>query len=200
VVEDCLDEEGRLIGLTSYSFNIKGQKLYFALPVEWIIELPERHKKMSKVTQTYLTEWLKKSIILEEKKDWAGLLTHSLRWTEAQPQEDAAWFSLGIAYGESEQFIEAIKSFKQALNINRNSADTWFNQGLIYSKVGEYVEAIESFKQAVNINREFTSAWVNLGIAYYQIGQTSQVKEVYQILKKLDPVAAEEFNKLFVDH
>jgi tetratricopeptide (TPR) repeat protein len=145
------------------------------------------------------SDWFKKAGGLEDKKDWAGLLTHSLHWTEAQPQEDAAWFSLGIAYGESEQFIEAIESFKHALNINRNNPDTWFNQGLIYSKIGQYVEAIDSFKQAVNIDREFTSAWVNLGITYYQVGRTSQVKEVYEILKKLDPSTAEEFNKLFIE-
>jgi tetratricopeptide (TPR) repeat protein len=177
---------------------------YFLFIIVLFIGTSGYSKIASEVSNTVASrpysDWLKKAGALEEKKDWAGLLTHSLRWTEAQPQEDAAWFSLGVAYGESEQFIEAIKSFKQALSIHRNYADAWFNLGLIYSKVGQYVEAIDSFKQAVNINHELISAWVNLGITYYQVGQTSQVKEVYEILKKLDPSISDEFYVLFVKH
>jgi hypothetical protein len=42
------DEKGRLVGITS--FNIaKGQNLNFALPVEWIAELPQRHALFGKV-------------------------------------------------------------------------------------------------------------------------------------------------------
>jgi tetratricopeptide (TPR) repeat protein len=145
-------------------------------------------------------EWLIKSIKFEDKRDWNGMLTHSLTWTEVQPQEEAAWFSLGNAYAECERYTEAIESYKHALNINNNYADIWFNLGLMYSKVGQYNEAIGSFKQSVNIDKEFLAAWVNLGITCYQVGQTNQVKEVYEVLKKLDQSTAEEFNNLFILH
>jgi len=36
------DTEGRLVGVTTFQF--KGQQLNFALPADWIRELPERHK------------------------------------------------------------------------------------------------------------------------------------------------------------
>lgn len=37
------DEKGRLVGITSF-YIAKGQNLNFALPVEWIAELPQRHE------------------------------------------------------------------------------------------------------------------------------------------------------------
>ena len=119
------DEEGRLIGLPTFSL-VEGQQLNFAVPVEWITELPERHKKISEAAQTTYTDWLNKSMALAEKEDWAGLLTHSLRWTEAQPQESFAWFSLGFAYLDSGQYAEAIKAFNQGLRINPKKAEPWY--------------------------------------------------------------------------
>jgi S1-C subfamily serine protease len=41
------DEEGRLIGLTTF-YLTEGQQLNFAVPVEWIDELPDRSKEIAK--------------------------------------------------------------------------------------------------------------------------------------------------------
>jgi Trypsin-like peptidase domain len=48
------DEEGRLIGLPAFNLA-EGQQLNFAVPVEWITELPKRHKKEVEAAQT--TTW-----------------------------------------------------------------------------------------------------------------------------------------------
>jgi S1-C subfamily serine protease len=75
------NEEGQLIGITSHRLAIKGLQLYFALPVEWITELPGRQQKYSEITQ--ISQWISESIAFEEKEDWDGFFKHSLRWTEA---------------------------------------------------------------------------------------------------------------------
>jgi tetratricopeptide (TPR) repeat protein len=152
------------------------------------------------IPQKYQNEWSRKSVELEEKEDWKGLLKHSLLWTEAQPKDDVAWFSLGNAFAECEKYDEAIKSYKHALDINSSYADTWYNLGLMYYEIEKYEEAIDSLRQAVNINEGFLAAWANLGIIYYQLGHTNQVKEVYEVLKNLDSSIAEEFYNLFMLH
>ena len=191
------DEEGQLIGLPTF-YVAEGQQLNFAVPVEWITELPERHKKMSDVAQTPYIEWINKSLALIEKKDLMGLITHSLRWTEAQPQKPIAWFILGSAYGESGQFTEAIKAIEQGLSINAKEANAWFILGNAYSESGQYTEAINSYKQALSINPEYVEAWHNLGVVYNISGQTSQVIEVYKVLKTLDSTMADNFFNKYV--
>jgi len=48
------DEGGRLIGLPTFYLS-EGQQLNFAVPVEWISELPKRHKEAAKAPRT--TTW-----------------------------------------------------------------------------------------------------------------------------------------------
>jgi tetratricopeptide (TPR) repeat protein len=192
------DQKGRLIGLMSYYLDMGDRKLYYALPVEWINELPWRQHKISKASEIKLRDLLKKSVELEEKEDWDGLLKHSLLWTELQPQAYAAWFNLGNAYAKSGQYDKAIESFKQALSINSDYPEAWFNLGITYNTVGQYTESIDALKKTVDMDSENISAWVNLGINYYQVGQRSHVKKVYKVLKKLDPSTAKEFQKLFI--
>jgi len=153
------DEEGQLIGLPTF-YVAEGQQLNFAVPVEWITELPERHKKISEVAQTTYIEWFNKSLALIEKKDLMGLITHSLRWTEAQPEQSAAWFSLGFAYYIADQFTEAIEAFKQALSINPEDASTWYILGKVYSKTDQFTEAIKALEQALSINPEDADFWL----------------------------------------
>jgi len=173
--------------------------MYYALPVEWVYELPGRQHKISKASEIKLHDLLKKSVELEEKEDWNGLLRHSLRWTELRPHEYAAWFNLGNAYVKSGQYNKAIESFKRALDINSNYSETWFKLGITYNTAGQYVESIDAFKKAVDIDSENISAWVNLGMNYYQVGKRSKAKKVYKVLKKLDPSTAKDFKKLFIN-
>ncbi|MBN1625014.1 MAG: trypsin-like peptidase domain-containing protein, partial [Deltaproteobacteria bacterium] len=130
------DEEGRLIGIMSYYSDIEGRKSYYALPVEWIYELPGRRQGMPDTSEIRSNVFLKKSVELEEKKDWAELSENALCWTKAYPREYAAWFSLGNAYAKSEQYDKAIESLKQALKINCNYSETWFILGIMYKKAG----------------------------------------------------------------
>jgi len=193
------DEEGMLIGLTSYYLDIGDRKLYYALPVEWVNECPGRQQRKSKTNEIKFHDLFKKSLELEEKEDWNGLLKHSLHWTEAHPREYAAWFNLANAYAKCGRHKEAIESFKRALNINSSYSETWFNLGITYNSVGQYAESIDAFRKTVNIDREHIDAWVNLGINYHQTGQRSKVKKVYKALKKLDPITAKEFKKSFIN-
>ena len=159
------DEEGRLIGLMSYYLDIGDRQLYYALPVEWINELPGRLQKISKASEINLHDLLKKSVELEEREDWNGLLKHSLSWTELQPREYAAWFNLGNAYAKSGQYGKAIESFKQALNINSNYSETWFNLGIAYNSLGQRNQVKKVYKVLKKLDpstaKEFKKLFIN---------------------------------------
>ena len=179
------DEEGRLIGLPTF-YLTEGQQLNFAVPVEWISELPKRHTEATKASTTF-TDWLNQAIAFGQKKDWDGLLSHALRWTKLQPQEAAAWFSLGNAYGKTGQPTKEIKAYHQTLRFNPKYVVAWNNLGAAYRQVGKTEEAIEAFQQALRLDPEFSDAWFNLGNAYGKSGQIDKAIEPYQNALRYNP-------------
>lgn len=191
------DEEGRLIGLTTF-YLADGQQLNFAVPIEWIGELSKRHNKESKTAETSI-DWLNKTMALQEKKDWRGLINHALRRIKALPRSAAAWYALGYAYGKSGQVAKAIEADQQGLRIDPEYARGWYNLGIDYYESGQTTKAIEAFQQALRINSDDAASWYNLGIAYHVLGQTEQVNEVYKRLKAIDPTKADNFfNKVLL--
>jgi S1-C subfamily serine protease len=78
------DDNGALVGLTTFYFT-EGQSLNFAVPIDWVKDLPKRTIKTPQATQAS-TAWLSKSIELETRKDWPAMLAHTLRWTKIATQ------------------------------------------------------------------------------------------------------------------
>ena len=107
-----------------------------------------------------------------------------------------AWFNLGVCYVESNQYKEAVNSYKIAARIDPECIEAWNNLGTIYNKASQFTNAIDALKQAIRINPEDADAWFNIGISYKYSGQTNLSMKVYKRLKVLDPVMADNFNKV----
>ena len=118
------DREGRLVGITTFGLR-GGQSLNFELPVEWIGEVkPGRELAAEGGSQS---EWLKRSIALEKRKDWQGLLDWSLKWTKSEPNNALAWYNRGYAYDELKRYNDAIEALRQAVRIDPEYANAWYN-------------------------------------------------------------------------
>ncbi len=188
------DEEGRLIGLTTF-YLTEGQQLNFAVPVEWIGELPTRHKTDVKTAETSV-DWLNKARALEEKRDWAGLINHAIERTKVFPRDAVAWYVLGYAYVKSGQFAKGAEAYQQALRMNPEFAEAWNNLGYAYHESGQFGKAIEACQQALGIKPEFAEAWNNLGRAYGASGQLAKAIEAYQQALGIKPEDAETWYNL----
>jgi tetratricopeptide (TPR) repeat protein len=192
------DEEGRLVGLTTF-YLAEGQQLNFAVPVEWIDELPRRHKKDVETAETYV-EWLDKWRALETKKDFAGLINHAMKRTKAFPGDANAWDALGLAYEKSGEFEKAIETYEHALRIDPEFVEAWTNIGNAYDKSGQPAKAIEAYQHALRIDPEHASAWYNLGSVYSEAGDFAKEIEADRQALRIDPEFAEAWNNLGVDY
>jgi len=181
-----VDDEGRLIGLPTF-YLTEGQQLNFAVPVEWVLELPKRNVAAPKIGQTTSIEWVNKVDEFQEKKDWPGMINHALRWTKAHQEDAMAWYSLGVAYGESNQPAKAIEAFQQALRINPEDADAWNNLGVAYGESNQIANAIEAFQQTLRINPEVADAWNNLGNAHRKSNQHAKAIEACRQAIRINP-------------
>lgn len=173
------DIEGRLIGLPTFYLS-EGQQLNFAVPVEWVNELPKRSTSAHMTGKTTTIEWFNKAIEFDKKKDWPGLLKYALSWTKKHPENVYAWTFLCIAYGESNQLTKAIKACRQAISIKPDHADAWYNLGSAYRESDQLAKAIEAYQQAIRIKPDHADAWGNLGIAYNRNNQLDKTIEAYR--------------------
>jgi len=188
------DENGALIGLTTF-YLAEGQNLNFAVPVEWITELPKRHNN-NHVKSQLETNWQNKAIELDYRKDWAALIDHCLRWTRSQPHLAVAWYALGIAYEKSGETEKTIESYQQAIRINPEYASAWYNLGNDYARSGQAAKAMDAYQQAIRINPEDADFWYNLGIIYTGSGQTAKAIEAYQQAIRINPEHANAWSNL----
>ncbi len=193
------DDQGRLIGITTF-YLAEGQGLNFALPVDWISELPKRAQTAPPVAKKGELDWFNRTAgALAEKEDWRGLQKLSQQWVKSEHENAMAWYSLGIAYNQLKQYDQAIQAYRELLRIRPEDADTWHILGTIYNVLKQYNQAIQAYREALRIQPEDADAWFNLGVAYYFLGQRDKVREIYQTLRKLDPALAERyFNNLIL--
>jgi tetratricopeptide (TPR) repeat protein len=179
------NEEGRLIGLTTF-YIAEGQQLNFAVPVEWISELPKRHNNNLKTADT-LVNWENQAVAFEEKKNWKGLLNHALKRTRVLPQDVNAWVFLGVAYSYLGQTADAIEVLHQALRINPKLSSAWAFLGEAYDALGQTPKAIEAYQQAIRIAPENEMGWANLGVIYGKSGQTAKSIEALHQALRINP-------------
>lgn len=179
------DDNGNLIGLTTFGAR-EGQQLNFAIPVEWINELPARDKKSKNKIESYVS-WLNKAVELENKKDWQGLINHSLKRVKSSPDEALSWYDLGIAYDHVEQYLDAIEAYRHALQIDTKNADAWHKMGMDYYDTNQKAKAIEAYRQGISITPKHEGCWLNMGTIYDQMGEKDKAIDAYNHALKINP-------------
>tara|TARA_Y100000031_G_scaffold80673_1_gene89018 strand:- start:625 stop:876 length:252 start_codon:yes stop_codon:yes gene_type:complete len=70
--------------------------------------------------------------------------------------EAKKYLDLGLAYGKSGKYEEAIESYTQAIEIDPDNAEAHWGLGAAYGKTGMTEKAIKSYKQALRIDPDAT--------------------------------------------
>ena len=156
------DDQGRLIGITTFYLE-EGQILNFALPVDWISELPERTQAGPVVAKKIWLDWFFRAIALQEEKDWRGLLKLSQQWVKREPEKAIAWQTLGFAYSKLKQYDQAIQAYREALRIQPDDAAAWYNLGNAYNNLKQYDQTIQAYRDALRMKPDDADVWYDLG-------------------------------------
>jgi tetratricopeptide (TPR) repeat protein len=81
----------------------------------------------------------------------------------------------------------AAERFRQAIEIDPQSAGAWNNLGVVLSEIGQVDEAIRSFRQTLELDPEFIDAHYNLADALEQQGQAQAAVPHWKLYLKYDP-------------
>lgn len=180
---------GELVGITQ--FYLSDADLNFALPVEWLAEIPKwatgyRKHVFTDGPRSRLT-WMNRAILLEKKSDWRGLEKHAKRWTKQYAKDRWGWLSLASAYVNQAQYQKAIPAYVTALRLSPNYGVAWNNLGTAYQRIGAYRKAIMAYEVATRLEPRSASAWFNLGTALQHEKLHQQAIYAYREAGALEP-------------
>ena len=183
------DEDARLIGIPTYFVN-QGQLLNFALPIEWVIDLPRRDVAKSTEDKGVLSdaEFYLKTVTLEEKEDWIGEIQMCERWTKEFPGSIRAWTLLGSACANNGNLRKAIEAYRHVVQLNPEPAQNWLELGLLYGKTGQRDKQIESYRNVVLNNPEHAGGWFKLAVAYLDADKFDDALAASQQVIRISPL------------
>ncbi len=69
--------------------------------------------------------------------------------TNDNPQDDRAWYLLGLSYDNNQQEDEAMRCYDRAIILNSFQPNAWNNKGRIYYGRGEFSKAKECYEKAL---------------------------------------------------
>jgi|GEM_PF-1343770 tetratricopeptide (TPR) repeat protein len=142
--------------------------------------------------------WGDRAVALEKARDWPGVLALCRRWTQAEPGNEDAWNSLGLAYGCLDRHQDAIAAYREAVRLKPDDAEAWALLGGAYGHLDRHQDAIAAYREAVRLKPDFAEAWNNLAIAYDLSGNRSAALEAVKELRRYDPQQADKLFNLIM--
>ena len=82
---------------------------------------------------------------------------------------------------------EAVKAYREALNMKPNSEEAHVKLAGIYQYQKLYGEAIEEYKDAISINPTNADNYISIGSLYAKIGEFDKASEACEIVTKMVP-------------
>ncbi len=115
-----------------------------------------------------------RSAIYVDMKDYKGAIIDCQKALEIDPKNELAYVRMGDAYitQDPSDFIEAMKSYNYAINLNPKNKTALQNRGIAKKELKDYHGAIDDFNQAIIIDAEYGLAYMNRGICKSLLGDT----------------------------
>jgi len=141
------------------------------------------------------------AVALEELGDFEGAEAAYYVVVELKPNEEEAYFRLGILHFNQGELREAVQNFNRTLEFDPTYADAFYFLGLIALERGNTEEAIPLLEQAVDLEPENAEYWFLLGEAQYTLGSREDALVAYQQHVEIkgedaDPLAVERVEEL----
>ena len=94
--------------------------------------------------------------------------------------------NLGLLYGKTGKFNEALACMDSALKIEPDFAEAYNNRGNALAGLGKFKEAIPEFQKAIDLNKKYGEAYRNMGSTYGNMGQFKKALDYFYEAMKFD--------------
>jgi len=111
---------------------------------------------------------------------------------EAASSEEAEAANLaGVRAYDRGDYREAVRRFRQAVELDRENASFWTNLGVAYGELDDDLQAFAAYRRAVELHPDEVSAYLNMGYLYNEREQTAEAREMWETVVRLAPDSAE---------
>jgi tetratricopeptide (TPR) repeat protein len=112
--------------------------------------------------------------------------------SRAQTDERArALVEEGLRYADAGKWDEALKAYKQAVEVDPRYSDAYLSMGDAYMSAGKYKEGFAAYRQAIAASPSNADAFYSLGAAYNDMGQFGDAFKPFVTAISLRPDFAE---------
>ncbi len=141
--------------------------------------------------------WFLQGYALTRQGQHADAVASYQRAVRISPEDEASWLALGGSQNELGQPDGAIQSFRQALRFRPESAPAYLALADTYQGQGRPDLAIAAYRECVRYDPASVQCWLGLATSYQITGQRERRDEALFGLRKLDPGAADLFEKQY---
>jgi len=145
------------------------------------------------------------------RADWWGLQGYALarqgqhaaaiesyeRAVRLSPEDESSWLALAQSQNELGRFDQAIQTYRQALRYRPESAQAYLALANLYQRQGQPDLALPNYRESVRYDPDSAQGWYGLAAAYQSTGQREARDQALRRLRKLDPAAADQFEKQY---
>jgi Tfp pilus assembly protein PilF len=109
------------------------------------------------------------------------------------PNNDRAYFGLGLTYYFQGKFASSLRSYQKAIEINPREPEYYNNMAAVLGKLGRWNDVIQYCKVALD-NPDYPTpgfAYYNMGCAYLNLGKPQEAAEFFKKSMALNPTYIE---------
>lgn len=134
-----------------------------------------------------VTAWFARGVALEENP---GTQTEAIaayqKVLDLEPAHAAAHINLGTLYYNRQDFGQAEKHYRLAIESDSRYALAYFDLGNVLDETGRVQEAVQTYKVAIQLAPTYADAHYNLALAYEKLREPRKALKHWQCYTKLD--------------
>ena len=124
-------------------------------------------------------------------------IKHYKKVIELEPESPVAYYNMGNAYANKQDYDKAIECYEKAIELNPDLAEAYYNMGYIYDDKQDYDKAIECYEKAIELKPCYADAYYNMGVAYLLKGDD---ETAIKCIKKAAELGDEDARKWLDDN
>jgi tetratricopeptide (TPR) repeat protein len=115
---------------------------------------------------------------------------------QVEQRHFACLYQLALLYLQQSKLDDATRTFRRALNVNKNSAEANHHLAIALFALNRPEEAIQRYEKALAIRPDLAETHNNLGLSLQALGKHDAARQHYQKAIELKPGYAEAHNNL----
>lgn len=158
----------------------------------------EFSKALELSADTNAAAWIGLGIYYAREKDWDTAVICFSHARSYAPDEPDVYRNLGNAFYYNQEYSQAARNFEHAASLGDRSDELYTAIGLSYERNTQWDKAVKAYERAYKLNQKNPAPVYRLAVLYRdRFNVLHKTKQYYDLLKKLDPEAAEVEKVLF---